>query len=573
LRRLSNVTNALASAATIDDVGAVIVRVAGDALHATSGYFATVDDAADELVMRAQFGYPDWIVRKYERVSLDAAFPGCAAARHGTSIFIESDDDRRAQFPNFPEDPAHASFVVVPITEVGQTAAVVAFGFAAARRFDDDDRSYVATVIQACAQALRRAAAFEAEHQSRAQLRTLLDASEELAGLDDPDRVVEAIARIAATRIGSWATVFVVEAGGGFRRVSERGSSSFDASRVRAIENALEADDTARKVLATGQPAITGGIEGEPTSIAVPMAIADRTLAVLVVADLGPHAIGPTQVELALDLGRRGASALERARFFQSEQERAAAALRESEARVEAEHRLVELLQRTIVPESLPEVEGIELAAGYRPAEILVDVGGDWYDAFVVPDGKLVLVVGDVAGHGVGAASLMGRVRNALRAYAVEDADAASILRRLDGLLHTLDEFAMVTAFIACYDSATREMSWSRAGHPPALLVGPDGRAEFLDTINGAPLGTMARQYVTCRTVLEPGALLVGYTDGLVERRDRIIDDGLNWLADRSCEQAHEPLDTLCTSLLDAPFVPHPSPDDMCVLALRVLPA
>ncbi len=137
----------------------------------------------------------------------------------------------------------------------------------------------------------------------------------------------------------------------------------------------------------------------------MPITIAGRRLAVLSIGASAPIRLGPSDVELAVDLGRRGASALERAQLWQA-----------SQKQLEAEQRIVELLQRTIIPDRLPALPGVRVAAAYRPAEVEVDVGGDWFDAFVAPDDSIVIVVGDVAGHGVQAASLMGRVRNALRA-------------------------------------------------------------------------------------------------------------------------------------------------------------
>jgi PAS domain S-box-containing protein len=590
LTHLSEVTTALAVATTIDEVGNVIVNAGVRALRARSGYFATVDGLTEELVMRAQFGYPGWIVRRYARVPLDADVPGSEAARTGTPIVIESAEDRSKRFPHHRDDPMHPAFVTVPVMSGDQATAVIAFGFGEPRRFDDDDRRYIAAVIDACTQALRRASAFEAEQAAQSRLRALLDASEQLADVDDPDRVVDTIAHIAATLIGKWASVMLFDRSGELRR---RGTAHADPSLTPVVAALLERDfdggAAVRKVAATGEPAVFYGLIDEAreaaavdpelarmietlhyaSCIVVPISVVGRTLGTLTIGDDRPEGLRGADIELAVDLGRRGASALERTLLTQAEQARAATALRQSEARAEAEHRLVELLQRTIFPDRLPELPGVELAAEYRPAEVLVDVGGDWYDAFVAPDGRLVLVVGDVAGHGIGAASLMGRVRNALRAYAVETTDAASILHRLHNLLRTLDEFSMVTAFVACYDPATRTMSWSRAGHPPPLLVTSDGRARFLDDVNGAPLGTMVRAYATSVVTLEPDSLLVGYTDGLVERRDRVLDDGLAWLASRVTDLVDRPLDEMCGRLLDDPFVPHPSPDDVCILALR----
>ena len=127
----------------------------------------------------------------------------------------------------------------------------------------------------------------------------------------------------------------------------------------------------------------------------------------------------------------------------------------------------------------------------------------------------------------------------------------------------------MVTAFVARYDPDANVMTWSRAGHPPPLVVRPDGSPMFLDDVNGAPLGAMARPYREATLALPAGSLVVCYTDGLIERRDRILDDGLDWLRQRVSEHSHDDVDVLCQKLVDDPFVPHPAPDDVCVLVLR----
>jgi serine phosphatase RsbU (regulator of sigma subunit) len=534
------------------------------------------------MVLRAQSNYPEWIVRRYGRVGIDANVPGAEAIRTGAPIFIESPADRAQRYPQFEEDPAHEAFVVVPMVAAEGTRAVVAFGFEKARTFDDADRNYMTAVGNACEQALRRTMAFENERASRTRLRTLLYSSEQLSALDDPERVVETIATVAAERIGAWAVVTRVLPGGELERtVCAHRDPALVPVVHRAMERLSDGGASVRHVLDTGEPLVFQGLTEEAAAtlkveestrqdletigyaacMLVPITVAGRRLAVLMIGDDRPGGLNNADLELALDLGRRGASALERARLFQASQQR-----------FEAEHRIVEILQRTIVPDELPVLPGIEVAAAYRPAEVDVDVGGDWYDAFVTPDDAIVVVVGDVAGHGITAASLMGRVRNALRAYANEDSDPASILLRLHRLLRSQDDEEMVTAFVARHDAKTNTISWSRAGHPPPLLVQPDGTTRFLDDVNGAPLGTMVREYQTAHAQLDPGALLVCYTDGLVERRDRILDDGLAWLADRVSEYASDPIETLCNKLVDDPFVPHPAPDDVCIVALRVAP-
>ncbi|MDQ1383910.1 MAG: hypothetical protein QOG65_1289, partial [Actinomycetota bacterium] len=422
----------------------------------------------------------------------------------------------------------------------------------------------------------------EAEQMTRARLRTLVESSERLSVLDDPDRVLETICDLAAKRIGTWSTLVRVTPDGSLERsnIAHR-DPSLVPLLAECMERLNEDGASIKQVLKTGEPLLFSGLTATATTtlgaddelrakfekvgfrscVLVPLTVAGRRLAVLSIGDDRPDSLTSADVELAVDLGRRGASALERARLWQANQQR-----------LEAEHRIVELLQTTIVPDRLPVIRGVQVAAAYRPAEVDVDVGGDWYDAFETTDGRIVVVVGDVAGHGVEAASLMGRVRNALRAYAFEDSDPATVLLRLHRLIRNQDDDAMVTAFVARYEPATSLMSWSRAGHPPPLLVGRDGTTRFLDEVNGAPLGTMVREYRTATTRLDPGALIVCYTDGLIERRDRLLDDGLAWLEEKVRGYAGDPLGALCDKLVDDPFVPHPSPDDICVVALRVEP-
>lgn len=577
VQRLAETSTALADATTVDEVGRVIVDRAVRTLNARSGYFATVDLQTNELVMRAQSGYPDWIVQEYERVSLDAPVPGVEAIRTGEPIFIESPEHRRKRYPQYPDDPAHDAFVVLPLAPLAGARAVLAFGYAEPKRFDEDDRSFIAAVVEACAQALQRATAHEAQLATLSRLRTLLVSSEQLGALADPDRVVETIASLAATRIGVWATVVRILPDNSLERVVVEHRDPALTPLTRQVMTQLPDDRASlQRVIDTGEPMLFNGIADFPDAavtdelrakldtigfesyLLVPITIAGRRLAVLTIGASAPMHLGSNDVELAVDLGRRGASALERASLWQA-----------SQKQLEAEQRIVELLQRTVIPDRLPELPGVQVAAAYRPAEVEVDVGGDWYDAFVAPDDSIVVVVGDVAGHGVQAASLMGRVRNALRAYAIEDTEPASILIRLHTLLRAHDSLEMVTAFVARYDPARSTMSWSRAGHPPPLLVGPGGAALFLDSVNGAPLGTMVTEYRSAVTPMPPGSLLVCYTDGLIERRDKILDEGLAWLGQRVREYAEDDIDSLCNKLVDDPFVPHPSPDDICVLAMR----
>ena len=231
-------------------------------------------------------------------------------------------------------------------------------------------------------------------------------------------------------------------------------------------------------------------------------------------------------------------------------------------------------LQRSLLTD-LPHPGHLELAARYVPAADEAQVGGDWYDAFGVRDGGTVLVVGDVSGHDQAAAVHMAQMRNVLRgtAHALVQPPAA-ILHALDRALHELEVGALATTVLARVEpddaSGTRTLRWSNAGHPPPLLLHPDGRAELLtrpsDLLLGLGLDT-ARHDHAC--ALPPGSTVLLYTDGLVERRGEDLDVGLHRLADTAAQLGHLAVQDLCDELLHR--LAEDSEDDVALLAVRAL--
>lgn len=185
-------------------------------------------------------------------------------------------------------------------------------------------------------------------------------------------------------------------------------------------------------------------------------------------------------------------------------------------------------LQGFLLPESLPEVDGVELAASYRPAERDVQVGGDWYDVLELPDGRVALSVGDVAGHGLESALLMGQLRTAVRAYALGGMSPAETTAALDELMDRLPGASMATFFLGYLDIASGGLTWCSAGHPPPAVVRPGAPAGWIEGPVAPPLGAMFGQQPTeSQTALPPDARLVLYTDGLVERRETQLDVGM----------------------------------------------
>lgn len=241
-------------------------------------------------------------------------------------------------------------------------------------------------------------------------------------------------------------------------------------------------------------------------------------------------------------------------------------ALTESRARLAREQEAVAMLQGTILPRELPAVPNTDVAAAYVAASEYTDVGGDWFDVFALPNGTVAVAVGDVAGNGIEAAQIMVQVRSAGRVAALAGHDAAGVLSSQNAFMIAAGLAPFATAVFALYQPATGSLSWASAGHLPSLVVS-GGRAEFLATPERAPLGVVDEPgYQATETVLVPGDRLVLYTDGLVERHDESITDGMERL--RRLVPRGGAADAACHELLELLGVGGGGGDDICVLTL-----
>ncbi|MFF9851676.1 SpoIIE family protein phosphatase [Streptomyces litmocidini] len=225
-------------------------------------------------------------------------------------------------------------------------------------------------------------------------------------------------------------------------------------------------------------------------------------------------------------------------------------------------------LQRSLTNNELPAVTGLELTGRYLPASSH-DVGGDWFDVIALPGGRTGLVIGDVMGHGIHAAAVMGQLRTAVRTLARHDIAPARMLRSLDAVVADLGEDEMATCVYAVHDPATGGWVIARAGHPPPAVATPDGTVTFLDGPPGTPLGTGAHDFGTEEVALPGGGLLVLYTDGLIEARNRDLDQGMRQLAE-ALRPLDRPLDTLCDDVLGR-LLAGPAQDDVAMLLARTI--
>ncbi|MGH3159413.1 MAG: PP2C family protein-serine/threonine phosphatase, partial [Streptosporangiaceae bacterium] len=251
------------------------------------------------------------------------------------------------------------------------------------------------------------------------------------------------------------------------------------------------------------------------------------------------------------------------ANLLQLAADRAAMAVRSIAA--ELDRTTAAALQRSLVPTGFPAVAGLEMAGRYVPGS--GTIGGDWYDVFSLPTGEVCAVIGDVAGSGMRAAVIMGRMRSALRAYALETSNPADILTRLDRKMQHFEPDAMATVLCAVFEPTLQVVRVSSAGHLPPITARPGQPAEVAEVATDVLIGLAPAHARRVSTLgFTPGMLLCLYTDGLVERRGRFLDEGLARL--RSAVTAREP-EPACASAMVAmtSYIPHT--DDVALLMLR----
>jgi PAS domain S-box-containing protein len=255
-------------------------------------------------------------------------------------------------------------------------------------------------------------------------------------------------------------------------------------------------------------------------------------------------------LSLASDLVSRASLSIDNARLYTRER---ASAL---------------VLQRALLPRDIPEVPGLDLCYRYVPAATAAEVGGDWFDVITLRPGRHALIVGDVTGHDIRAASVMGQLRTATRTLASLDLTPAELLGRLDRVTADLtDQETFATCVYAVHDATAGDWEMASAGHPPPVLARPGRQTGFLDLPPGLPLGVSAGHYQATRIKPPPGSTLVLYTDGLIESPGTDIGTGMASLADALTMLSELSADDACDALLTS-LAPKPT-DDIAVLMAR----
>ncbi len=556
---LSGVTAALAHATTIDDAiealhahGLVPMGASGSSVGVLAG------DGAFRVVTR---GFPSGISERFASVPVDAPLPGPATIRDGRARFLATRSETRQLFPaaaDVLDETDFTAAAVLPLRRAGTTIGYLGAHFAGEREFTHADRMLLEAIAVQVSHTLERAQLYEtavalrelAEHRARReQLRN--DITTRLAAAAEEKDQLQSLVDALVPAMADFATVEIPTPEGPPRLIALSHSDPARAEDLRRLRQryALSPDEpnAVARTLATGETRIVERIDQDMierftvdpaaralltslapcSSAAVPLSIAGTVIGALLLgyAASGRH-YGADDAEFLQSLAAKAALAVENARLHRTA------------------HRVAETLQRSLLPAALPVLDRLGLAVRYLPAAEGTRAGGDWYDVLDLDPHTVAVVVGDVVGHGPAAAAVMGQLRSALTAYLLQDHSPARALGWLTRFARRVPDAPASTAIAVVIDTDTGELRWARAGHPPPLVITPlhdpavtshdewPVAVTYLDDAQGAVLGIRnPPPFTEGRTVLAPGASLLLYTDGLVERRGEAIDEGLDRLA------------------------------------------
>ncbi len=538
LQQLARVTSELGAAETIDAVIEAAVKHLADAIGAAVTTLMLRD--GDELVLVGGHGLQDGIAERWHSFPIAHDNPASEAAREARPILVRDRDDIAARYPDMVDDtPEGRSVVGLPLGAVGVPVGVAGLTFDEGWLPGPGELDLLMTFAEACGQAIRRVRARAEAEESARQLQFLADASAELAGSLDYRSTLAKVADLVVPGLADWCAVDVLERG----ELTTLAVAHADPEKVawawelqRRYPPDRDAPTGARNVVRTGQSELYESITDEMlaagardeehlrlarelhlrSAIVVPLRVHDRTFgAITLIRAETARRYGPADLAMAEDLGRRAATAIENAQLHSATSD------------------VARELQRAVLPADLDTIADWQVAAYSQPGDES-GVGGDFYDAVPLPDGRLAVFIGDVMGHGVQAAAAMASLRASVRAFMSVDPAPAAVLDYLHKMFDLLAIAQLVSLVYVVIDPDTASLDLVNAGHYPPLIVGKDRTVRFANTPPRRPLG-MERD--VCRSATFPfdaTDTLLLFTDGLVERRTENIDEGLDRVRDKA---------------------------------------
>ena len=599
---IAEVAAELAGATQVTQLAEITLRAAA-VLGAESIGLAVFDPRDDELYLHLTRRIVDTMASAADvrlpsggvQTPLDDELPTQWVARHGEALLFPDAAEVEARFPRMAEVNAvlgTRALAALPLRVEGRLLGSFVVVWTTEHAFPDRDvelleglTAQIALTASRLRAAAVRAAAVAEMTAATARLQLLADTGRVLSGTLEITRQVGQLADVVVPTLADWCWLVVTDEQG---RLHEMASAHRDPGLraelelyVHSMVAVMTEEAAASVVTRTGRPLVLPRIDaariersipepatrellgrlGLASGVIVPLVARGQSLGALGLfngAERGPHT--PAEVETAVEVGRRAGLALHHARLYGQQRALAGA------------------LQHSMLTDP-PEPEHCEIVVRYVPAAEGAEIGGDWYDAFLEPGGATVLAIGDVVGHDVRAAAAMGQLRGLLRGISYSSgAPPAQVLTQVDRAVRGLGLDTMATAVVARLEQGDDDraadrtlLRWSSAGHPPPVLLRPDGRVQVLDgDLPDLLLGvdpSVARHDRVA--VLPAGSTVFLHTDGLVERRDRDLDTGTAALVSVLAEYATLPLADLCDRVLERLFLPD-AEDDVALLAVRL---
>jgi anti-anti-sigma factor len=563
MEALQGVTSALSGAATPEEVGRAIAEHGAKALGGTGGSVFALEPDRTTLGLIGTWGYRAEIVEAFSAVPVAANLPVAEAARDRRTIAVDPGEALARRYPELAAAGPEIALCAVPLLAGGTVLGAVGVSRSDAQAFDGPELELLEALGHQGGLALERAQLYDRLHRLQAT-------TAELSRALTPQTVAVTAASQGADALGASSAWVALLAEDGRSLELAHAAGHEPAMQERFASLPLDADlplamaaRTAEAIWLESRDAIFGGyprfeeVRPQAQSAALlPLSDDGVALGAIGLVFDYPRVFAPADRNYLLALTRLCGQALGRARRYQ------------------AEHDLAASLQHALLPETLPQTDGIELAVRYLPAAGPVAAGGDFYEAIELPGGRLGIAVGDIVGHGPDAAAAMGQLRSALRAYALEGRSPARVVQLLNRYADGVPGACGATLVYAILDPGAREVRYTCAGHPPPLLVSSNGDTRFLQGGRGVPLDrALGYVYEDATTAVPEHATLVLYSDGAIERRGEALDVGMERLAQAASASATLAPDPLCTALLDALLADgQPRRDDVALLAARALP-
>jgi GAF domain-containing protein len=551
MRRLGVVIAELAAVQSMPELIDTVVSHSATAIGASSASLSVLDEARAMFTMIGLTGGSSGSEADWVNFPLSMDNPAGEAVLNRAPVLVVGRRNIERRYPVLVGHliTADGSLMCLPLIAANRPVGAISLSVPGVWAPDAAEVEFLAMFAATCAQTLERVRARAEANDSSMKLAFLVQASTELASSLDYRATLATVARLAVPALADWCAVQVVD-DGVLRTLAVMHADPEKVAMAERLQHRYAPDLEARtgiaNVIRTGESAlypevtdemlVAGSRDDEYLALArtlqlrsaltVALAVRGRVLGALTLiwAESG-RKYAPQDVSFTEDLARRAAVAIDNAHLYSETLEAASR------------------LQQAVLPASL-EIPGWEIATVYNSAG-RTEVGGDFYDAVLLADGRLAVVIGDVMGRGVAAAAAMAQMRAAVHAYIATDPEPASVVGNLDRMFALFHPARLVTMVYLVLDAVRGELQFVNAGHCPPVLIAADGSVELIQTEPEPPLGVEVAGRAPTRWALPRGFTLLAYTDGLIERRGEAVDAGIERLLRHAPALAGEPLSEL----------------------------